>query len=676
MGALLALGVTAEVAAQPAHALFGRHKLPSSTNPGAIGSYARGCLAGGIELRETAPGWQAMRLSRNRNWGHPALIGFIERLSVRAREVGWPKLYVGDIGQPRGGPMKSGHRSHQIGLDVDMWLRKPVERDLSRKERERIGSYNVVAKNGIGLNKNWSIEHHKIIRAAAEDPAVARIFVNAAIKRGMCLTEKKIGGGKIDAPWLRKVRPWKGHNYHFHVRLACPGGSPGCRDQAPPPPGNGCGAELAKWFPKGEKVDEDKIKKKSEEAPERPGDARQIDPAAPEGALPKPQRDGGLYEILPDWPDARRFAQRVRPVFRATTPGNPGNPARGQLTLADLPQACQAVLTDDVDALANLGPYIPDQVQAPPAPVFWDKSVAAHDGFIGTKYFWTPPVDLNAAGQRRITLEVTGTLPPGLEFSDRGGGNALIRGIPAERGTWNFTLVAKYRGEEQGTLEIALRVEKLRAETAVVQSAQSSLEHEIADFLTNFTGEECFLATPVEVAEAKKLINIEAFSDDAAPFFDFDGAFKEQIGIEANIGGRLVSSRQCDALAFARAFPHGDPPKIALDDPDHMLDPGQALFATITGEAVRYITPLIVTPDGFVLDASDFMTREGSLLKLGVQVPGKGPHLLVAVDTIFPLVRTDFMTPDKVNDIFANLREGNTARNYDMKTSMAYFVLQ
>ena len=50
------------------------------------------------------------------------------------------------------------------------------------------------------------------------------------------------------ADWLRHVRPWYGHHYHFHVRLKCPEGQSGCRNQAPPPPGSGCGAELAWWF--------------------------------------------------------------------------------------------------------------------------------------------------------------------------------------------------------------------------------------------------------------------------------------------------------------------------------------------------------------------------------------------------------------------------------------------
>ena len=610
--------IAAPAAAQPpASELFGSHEAPSSSSPAPYGTYAAGCLAGGMELPETTPAWQAMRLSRNRNWGHPEMIAFIDRLSARARGIGWPRLYIGDIGQPRGGPMRSGHRSHQIGLDVDIWLRRPDARELDRVAREQIGSYNVVAANGVDLNDNWTPEHHAIIRAAAEDPAVARIFVNAAIKRAMCLAER--GPGGIDAPWLRKVRPWKGHDHHFHVRLACPQGATGCQDQPPPAPGNGCGAELAHWFPQGTLAVDATADRQSEEAPERP----------------------------------------------------PTRSVSGELTLSDLPPACRAVHEDDAAALASIAPYVP-QAAVQAAPVFFADAAEAHTGFIGTRYHWMPPVDLNAAEQRGVALKVEGELPPGLEFQDRGFGNAVVSGIPEAEGEWTFAIVAHARGDEQGRLAVTLPVEALRAETAAAAKLPS-LEHQVRDFVTNFTGDECFLAMPVRVAEAR--IEIEAYADEAAPFYDFDAAFKTTMGSEAQIGGRLVTRPQCEALAFARAFPHGDPPEVGLSDPDHRLEPGQPMEAVITGEAVRYITLLLVRPDGSVVDLSDYLKREGLELKIAVIVQGRGPHLLVAVDTIFPLVKPDFLVPGKVNDIFANLRAGNTARNYDMKTSLTYFVI-
>ena len=84
------------------------------------GFYSKCCFSGGIAIPTDGATWQAMRLSRNRRWGHPQLVATIEELSrdAAARD-GWPGLLVGDLSQPRGGPMLTGHASHQIGLDAD-----------------------------------------------------------------------------------------------------------------------------------------------------------------------------------------------------------------------------------------------------------------------------------------------------------------------------------------------------------------------------------------------------------------------------------------------------------------------------------------------------------------------------------------------------------------------------
>ncbi len=234
-------------AATLAKHVFGAQSLPTPDPAQPHGSYAKGCLAGAMVLPETGPGWQAMRLGRNRNWGHPEMIDFIGRLSRAAAREGWPRLYVGDISQPRGGPMTGGHRSHQIGLDADIWLRIPAPAALSTGEREEISSQLVVRDDRMAVNDAWRPAHHALVRLAARDPAVARIFVNAAIKRALCEGEPPSGstGGR---DWLRKIRSWWGHDFHFHVRLNCPEDAPGCVAQALPPAGDGCGDELAWWF--------------------------------------------------------------------------------------------------------------------------------------------------------------------------------------------------------------------------------------------------------------------------------------------------------------------------------------------------------------------------------------------------------------------------------------------
>jgi len=221
--------------------LFGNIPAGSSQAPEAVGSYARGCQAGGVQLAETGPTWQAMRLSRNRNWGQPELVDFVKDLSVfAATQPGWEGLYVGDLSQPRGGPMLTGHASHQIGLDADIWMLPPNRLNLTRQEREDLSSISMRRANGAYTNSSWSPQHEAILKAAASDPRVARIFVFAGAKVEMC---KNATG---DRSWLNKIRPWWGHHYHFHVRLKCPAGDASCTNQAPPPAGDGC-ADADRW---------------------------------------------------------------------------------------------------------------------------------------------------------------------------------------------------------------------------------------------------------------------------------------------------------------------------------------------------------------------------------------------------------------------------------------------
>jgi penicillin-insensitive murein endopeptidase len=242
---LLALSAAARAAEPEARRLFGSVEAPAPLTARSVGSYARGCLAGASALPVDGPAWQVMRLSRNRNWGMPELVAFIEKLAADARaRDDWPGLLVGDMSQPRGGPMISGHTSHQIGLDVDIWLDPMPGRTLSAKEREDLGASSYIrAGTNVDLDKRkWTAAHTRLIKRAASYPEVERIFVNAGIKQELCAT----AGG--DRAWLRKIRPWYAHDDHVHVRLHCPPGMSDCKAQDPTPAGDGCGENLAWWL--------------------------------------------------------------------------------------------------------------------------------------------------------------------------------------------------------------------------------------------------------------------------------------------------------------------------------------------------------------------------------------------------------------------------------------------
>lgn len=237
-------GVAMLIASAPALALTPWQKIdhPVPGVPQAIGGFANGCIVGASPLPLTSATYQVMRTDQRRYFGHPDLLAFIARLGTEASQRGMGTLLIGDMAMPAGGRFSSGHASHQSGLDVDIWLQLPKQR-WSQQQLLKPQPVDLVAVNGRNvIPRLWQPEIGELIKLAAQDNDVTRIFVNAAIKQQLCDT------AGADRGWLRKVRPWFAHRAHMHVRLRCPAGSADCEDQAPPPAGDGCGAELASWF--------------------------------------------------------------------------------------------------------------------------------------------------------------------------------------------------------------------------------------------------------------------------------------------------------------------------------------------------------------------------------------------------------------------------------------------
>ncbi len=226
----------------PPGQIWGAAKKPTQGRAHSIGSVAAGCLAGAVALPpDGGSAYQILRPSRNRAWSHPRTVAFVRNL---ARQVASGKksgpLLIGDMSQPRGGPMLFGHGSHQTGLDVDIWFLLPKAR-LAPQALANPQPISMV--NGVKVNRSvWGGRHLRLLELAAKSPEVDRIFVNPAIKVEACRTATG------DRRWLGKLRPWWGHDEHFHVRLSCTEGDEGCVPQAPlNPDDEGCGAELASW---------------------------------------------------------------------------------------------------------------------------------------------------------------------------------------------------------------------------------------------------------------------------------------------------------------------------------------------------------------------------------------------------------------------------------------------
>lgn len=313
--------------------LFGAAKNAAPLAARAIGYYSRGCLSGARQLPIDGPAWQAMRLSRHRNWGHPELIRLVERLATEAqKQDGWPGLLVGDIAQPRGGPMLTGHASHQIGLDADIWLTPMPNRRLSEKERENLAATSMLATDDISVSSTvWTPEHVALIKRAASYDQVERVLVHPAIKKALCQA------AGADRAWLGKVRPYWGHYYHFHMRMGCPAGSAHCKHQQPVTGEDGCGKELADW-----------IKRVTPKPPA---------PPPPPGTKPAPKKPPPPPMTL------ERLPAECREVITAGNPGIPKPLLAKALEAADSAKTVKADTSADEKA-ADAGAKPAEQVPA------------------------------------------------------------------------------------------------------------------------------------------------------------------------------------------------------------------------------------------------------------------------------------------------------------------------
>ena len=276
----------------PPAARFHEQTSPAPGTPSAIGEYSAGCVRGAVALPLEGAGYQVMHPSRLRYFGHPDLVTFLKRLGRSVRDAKLAPLLVGDLSQPRGGRAPGGHASHQTGLDVDLWYWTPKQasrRTLSADERETIKARSVLDGKAQAVAQAEGARVLRLLQLTAADTHVERIFVHPWIKRQLCnemgassnaprepagvapvsstaVTTPSLPPEPTTAPaaaeraWLGKIRPWYGHDDHFHVRLACPKGSAECVGQQAPPPGDGCD-ELDYWLSDARRAERDEGRK-------------------------------------------------------------------------------------------------------------------------------------------------------------------------------------------------------------------------------------------------------------------------------------------------------------------------------------------------------------------------------------------------------------------------------
>ena len=101
--------------------------------------------------------------------------------------------------------MLTGHASHQVGLDADVWLTPMPNRRLTEKEREELSATSMLAADRVSVNPEvWTDAHVRLLKRVASYKQVERVLVHPAIKKAVCTSA---AAKEKDRAWLSKVRP-------------------------------------------------------------------------------------------------------------------------------------------------------------------------------------------------------------------------------------------------------------------------------------------------------------------------------------------------------------------------------------------------------------------------------------------------------------------------------------
>ncbi len=139
--------------------------------------------------------------------------------------------------------MLTGHASHQIA-STPIWLTPMPRRSLTTEEREMTSAVNMVARRPARQIDPGHLDARPPagIRAAATDPAVERVLVNAAIKKALC---REAGS---DRSLLSRVRPVPATTTPHAHSHRLPGRQRRMPAADPPPTSDGCGASSTGGF--------------------------------------------------------------------------------------------------------------------------------------------------------------------------------------------------------------------------------------------------------------------------------------------------------------------------------------------------------------------------------------------------------------------------------------------
>jgi serine/threonine-protein kinase len=309
---------------------------------------------------------------------------------------------------------------------------------------------------------------------------------------------------------------------------------------------------------------------------------------------------------------------------------------------------------DDVVVALNNDDLPPAQENTPPSTP--RSRLVLADATAGEAYAAALPPFEDKETPRQVTLTVDGTLPEGLAFTDHGAGFGTISGVTEAEGRFAFAIVAS--DPDGGRASMTTEITVARAAVVEPPIAEAPSREEIASFINDYDGGDCFFLRPTEVADASA--SVEGFGDAIAPFEQLESDFTASNGFEPAINLRLVSPAQCAAVDLAERLGVNpvSAPIVAITA--YSVGDGHPLAGTIQNANGRDVSMLLVADDGAVTRLDSFLspTRDGASFSVPM-VPDErsrgAAQLLLVIASNGPLASLAGFETGQADDVLERL---------------------
>jgi len=235
----------------------------------------------------------------------------------------------------------------------------------------------------------------------------------------------------------------------------------------------------------------------------------------------------------------------------------------------------------------------------PPPPRPSQAQIALEGATVGEDYSAALPPFNVGANARGLALRAEPNPPAGLSFVDLGAGLSQVSGKPTEAGAFAFDVVATNAAGLSARMAVKIVVAPAptlaKLEPSPARPTPPPVDKASA-FIGGFDGGACFLVRPLPGAVSARAL--QGVGVERAPFERFDAGYTREVGVEPQLGLRLIAAAECPALDLIRlgSANGAAAPRIGLTSYD--VGRGKPLAGTISGLAGRRLSLLLIDNDG------------------------------------------------------------------------------